>query len=76
MGEIGVQAALKIMTDFIFIFVTFWAIRGVRTEKWLKKHYVPHGQVLYIFLSIAIGYNVSNFVYGLIISSQNLVFLF
>lgn len=76
MNTIAIQGLVKIMLDLIFIYLTFTALRGVRTEQWLKKGYIHHGQILLIFLSITIGYNVSNFFYDFIISSQNLIFLF
>lgn len=75
MGQIGIQALIKIVMDFFFIFISFQAIKSVRTEKWLNKAYIAEGRILYLFFAIAIGYNVSNFVYDLIISSQNLIFL-
>lgn len=76
MNQIAIQAIIKIILDFLCIFLTFWAIRGVRTEVWLKKNHTTQGQILYIFVSIALGYNVSNFIFGLITSSRNLIFLF
>lgn len=76
MTQIAIQSLIKIIMDMIFIGITFMALRGVRTEKWLRKNYVGHGQILYIFASIAIGYTVSNFIYDLVLSSRNLIFLF
>lgn len=76
MAQIGVQALLKIIMDFVFIGIAFWALRGVRTEKWLKKNYIAQGQIMYFFLAIVIGYTVSNFVYDFLLASKNLIFLF
>ncbi|WP_028273496.1 DUF1146 family protein [Atopococcus tabaci] len=76
MTYIGVQSVIELMSHFFFIFMTFWAMKGLRTDVWLKKNHIPQGRILYLFISIAMGYTVSNFFIDLILSSQNLLYLF
>lgn len=76
MSYIGLQSIIELISHFAFIFLTFWAMRGLRTDIWLKKHHIPQGRILYLFVSIAIGYLVSKFFIDLIVTSQNLLYLF
>lgn len=74
MVQIGVQAILKILSDFVFIFISLWAIQHLEPFS-VKKNMVAQ-KIFNIFLAIAVGYNVSNFAFNLIQSSQNMIFLF
>lgn len=73
---IGQQAILSIFSHVFFIGVTFYALRAVMLEKFLKKNHVLQVQILYIFLSIVIGSSVSNFFLSLSSWSRQLPFLF
>ena len=55
MSFLGVQSLLGIVSHIIFIMMSFWALRGIRIENWIKKGYERQARVLYIFLSIVIG---------------------
>lgn len=76
MNVIGLQAILGIVSHMFFILLTFWSLKGLRMENWLKKNHIGQARVLYLFLSIAIGYQVSSFFMEFILISQNLIFLF
>lgn len=76
MTFIGLQSLVTIISHMIFILMTFWALQGLRTDSWIKKYHIQQAKVLYILLSIAIGYTVSSFFIEFILSSQNLVQLF
>ena len=76
MNFIGIQAAGTLLSHIIFILLTFWALQAVRVEKVIRKLHVNQAKVLYLFVSIAIGYLVSSFFMEFILSSQNLIFLF
>ncbi|WP_220727414.1 DUF1146 family protein [Marinilactibacillus psychrotolerans] len=73
MTFIGIQSLITIISHITFILITFWALQGLRTDSLIKKYHIQQAKILYIFLSIAIGYTVSSF---FILSSQNLVQLF
>lgn len=76
MNVIGIQSLFQLISHMFFIFMTFWAMQGLRTDQWLKKHHVSQGKFLYLFAAIAIGYTVSSFFLDFILASQNLFYLF
>lgn len=75
-NEIGQQAILGIFSHAFFIGVTFFALRAVMLEKIVKKNHVFQVQLLYIFLSIAIGTTVSDFFLSMSSWSRQLPYLF
>lgn len=60
-GMFGFQPLLAIISHMFFIGVSFYAMRAVMLEKFIKGNHVFQAQILYIFLSILIGTAVSNF---------------
>jgi len=76
MTYFGIQSLLTIISHVFFISMTFWAMQSLRTDSWIKKNHIPQARLLYIFISIAIGYTVSSFFLEFINSSQNLLLLF
>lgn len=76
MNFIGVHSFLQLVSHMFFVLMTFWALKGFRTDLWLKKNHISQGRLLYLFVSISIGYTVSSFVMEFILSSQNLFYLF
>ena len=75
MSFLGVQSLLGIVSHIIFIMMSFWALRGIRIENWIKNGYERQARVLYIFLSIVIGYTVSSFFLEFISLSKSLPYL-
>ena len=75
MSFLGVQSSLGIVSHIIFIMMSFWALRGIRIENWIKKGHERQARVLYIFLSIVIGYTVSSFFLEFISLSKSLPYL-
>ncbi|MEG1045228.1 MULTISPECIES: DUF1146 family protein [Carnobacterium] len=75
MSFLGVQSLLGIVSHIIFIMMSFWALRGIRIENWIKKGYERQARVLYVFLSIVIGYTVSSFFLEFISLSKSLPYL-
>lgn len=57
----GFHPLLAIMSHVFFIGVSFFALQALMPEKVIRKHRVFQAQILFIFLSIAIGWSVSNF---------------
>ena len=76
MNFLGVQSLIAIISHLFFILLTFWALKGIRIENMIKKNNIGQARVLYLFVSITIGYTVSTFFIEFILSSQNLIFLF
>lgn len=73
---IAQQAVLGMISHLFFIGVSFYALRAVMLEKFLKPNHVFQVQILYIFLSIVIGTTVSNFFLTLSSWSNQLPYLF
>ncbi|GER66387.1 putative membrane protein YwzB [Weizmannia acidilactici] len=72
----GTQAVISIITNLFFIGMTFWILQAINIEKILKKNRVIQAKLLYIFLSVAIGYSVSNFFLDYLLWAQHLPLLF
>lgn len=75
MSFFGIQSLLGVISHILFIMLSFWALRAVRFENWIHKDHVKQAQVLYIFVSIAIGYTVSSFFLEFINLSKTLPYL-
>lgn len=73
---IAQQAVLGIISHLFFIGVSFYALRAVMLDKFLKSNHVFQVQILYIFLSIVIGTTVSNFFLTISSWSNQLPYLF
>lgn len=66
---------LEIISHMVFIFLSFWALKSTRIETWIRKNHVPEARLLYFFIAIALGYNVSSFFISFITVSRNVAFL-
>lgn len=73
---IGQQALISIISHIFFTGVSFYALRALMIEKWIRNHHVLQAQILYIFLSIAIGTMVSTFFLNISAWSRQLPYLF
>lgn len=76
MNFIGIQAIATLISHIFFILVAFWALQAIRVEKIIRKYHIMQARILYLLISIAIGYAASSFFIEFILSSQNLIFLF
>ncbi|AQQ54268.1 DUF1146 family protein [Planococcus lenghuensis] len=73
---IGQTALISIFSHIFFTGVAFYAMRAVMFDKWIRKQHVLQAQILYIFLSIAIGTMVSTFFLDISAWSRQLPYLF
>lgn len=73
---IGQNALISILSHIFFTGVAFYALRALMIEKIIHKHHVLQAQILYIFLSIAIGTMVSTFFLNISSWSKQLPYLF
>jgi uncharacterized integral membrane protein (TIGR02327 family) len=77
MGAImGFQPLLAIVSHTIFIAIAFFALQAIMPEKIIKKNRVFQAQLLFILLSIAFGWAVSNFFLELSYWSGRLPYMF
>ena len=72
----GYQPLLSIVSHTVFIAVAFFALQAIMPEKIIKKNRVFQAQLLFILLSITIGWSVSNFFLELSYWSGRLPFMF
>ncbi|GEK88309.1 DUF1146 family protein [Alkalibacterium putridalgicola] len=76
MPLVMLQSLVNLVSHVFFVLVVFWAMQALKTDVLIKKHHIPQARTLYIVISIAVGYTVSNFFIDFILSIQNLFFLF
>lgn len=57
----GFNPLLAMVSHIFFIGIAFYALQAVMPEKIIRKHRVFQAQLLFIMLSIFIGWGVSNF---------------
>jgi uncharacterized integral membrane protein (TIGR02327 family) len=76
MITIGYFSIIGMLSHIIFIYITWMAIQSVNFDFIIRKNKVTEARILIIFLTIAIGTTVSNFVLNIIQWSQDLIYLF
>ncbi|GAA5415845.1 hypothetical protein Pryu01_00877 [Paraliobacillus ryukyuensis] len=76
MLEIGQQALISMISHLIFIIITWQVIQSLRLDPIFKKMRTFEAKVLIIFVTIAIGTTVSNFVLDFFRWSQQITNLF
>lgn len=76
MQRIGIMALITIISHIFFIMISYVALQSLRTDYLFKKGHEKQIQLLYMLLSVAIGWGVSSFVLDILTYSSNLLFLF
>jgi len=73
MSVFGIDALVRILSHFIFIYLTFWTLNSLRLDVLFKKgiQYDKQIRLAYVFLSVAIGFQVSNFFLEVIFLVRN-----
>ena len=74
--QLVVHAIISIIIYLIAIGLSFQAMNAVQLEKIIRKGHVFETQLLYLFLAIALGFLVGNFVITFIDTSMQLGNLF
>lgn len=72
----GFNPLLAILSHIFFIGVSFYALQAIMPENIIRKHRVFQAQVLFILLSVLIGWGVSNFFLELSYWAGRLPYLF
>ena len=76
MKNIGVHALVSLLTYLITVGLSFKEVTGLQIDRFFKKGHVFEKQVLLLFLAIALGYLVGQFLIAIIDQSQALLYLF
>jgi len=72
----GFNPLLAIVSHIFFIGIAFYALQAMMPEKFIRKNRVFQAQLLFIMLSIFIGWGVSNFFLEISYWAGRLPFLF
>ncbi|TDM10515.1 DUF1146 family protein [Macrococcus lamae] len=75
MQDVGIYALIHIIVHVICVCISFWALKSLRTDQWFKGNHTQQIQVLLIFMSLALGSLVSNFIMDIIYFSQQLTWM-
>ncbi|EIN9172205.1 DUF1146 domain-containing protein [Listeria monocytogenes] len=65
-----------IISHLLFIVITFWALQAINYEKFIKKNHVTQARLLFVIISIVLGYTLSNFFLGYLAASKQLINFF
>lgn len=76
MEFIRLQSLLRLVSHVFFIGLSFWAIQSLRIDELFKKYRVQQIRMLYLLVSIALGFTISDFFLDFITHSQNLIYFF
>lgn len=76
MASIGVMSLMGIVSHIFFIALTWRLLLGVNFDPLIRKNRVGEARLLLIFLTIAIGTLVSNFVLDIIRWTLDIPLLF
>lgn len=76
MEFIRLQSLLRLISHVFFIGLSFWALQGLRIDEMFKKNRVQQIRMLYLIVSIALGFTISDFFLDFITHSQNLIYFF
>ncbi len=74
--DLGVQAAISIISHSVFIIITWRALQSIRLDVLFKKHKVFETRLFMVILTIVIASVLSHFFLDLLNWSQQLLYLF
>lgn len=72
MFQLGVHAVISIVIYLITVGLAFQAIKALRVEKLIRKNHNFEAQILLLFIAIALGFLVGNFIITFIDQSMQL----
>lgn len=76
MKMIGFFSLIGMISHVLFIYLTWIVIQSLNLDPFFLKNKVTEARILIIFVTIAIGTTVSNFVLDIINWSQDIIYLF
>ena len=72
----GIDAIVRIVSHFSFIYLAFWALRSLRIENLFKAFKETQVRLAILMLAIAIGFTCSTFFLEIILFFNNIFFTF
>lgn len=76
MQVFGIDALVRIVSHFAFIYLAFWALRSLRIENLFKSFKETQVRLTIMMLAIALGYTCSNFFLEIILLCKNIFLTF
>lgn len=72
----GIDAIVRIVSHFSFIYLAFWALRSLRIENFFKAFKETQVRLAILMLAIAIGFTCSTFFLEIILLCKNIFLTF
>lgn len=72
----GIDAIVRIISHFSFIYLAFWSLRSLRIENLFKAFKETQVRLVILMLAIAIGYACSTFFLEIILLCKNIFLTF
>lgn len=76
MKQVGVHAVVSLITYLVTIAFSFKAVKGLRVGQLFKKGHTFEIQIFLLFISIALGFLVGQFILALVDQSLALKMFF
>lgn len=68
----GIDALIRIVSHFAFIYLAFWGLRSLRVEQFFKAMHTTQVRLVIVLLATAIGYTASSFFLEIIALCRNI----
>ncbi|MFC6163431.1 MULTISPECIES: DUF1146 family protein [Lactiplantibacillus] len=75
MRGLGVQALLNLVSQFLFIWIAFWALQPLRLDRKMDARAPQQARALIVLLAVVIGYTASQFFWSFFDAVRNLTYL-
>lgn len=69
----GSAAIVKLISTFGFVYLAFWSLQALNLQKIFKKGQINQIRILYLFLSVALGYLANEFFFSIITLTRNII---
>ncbi|MDN6640409.1 MAG: DUF1146 family protein [Tetragenococcus sp.] len=76
MQVFGIDALIRLISHFAFIYLAFWSLGALRIEAFFKSLHTTQIRMIITLLSIVIGFIASSFFLEIITLSKNLFLTF
>ncbi|BBM19234.1 MULTISPECIES: DUF1146 family protein [Enterococcus] len=76
MQVFGIDAIVRIVSHFSFIYLAFWALRALRIENLFKAFKETQVRIVILMMAIALGFACSTFFLEIILLCKNIFLTF
>lgn len=76
MQVFGIDAIVRIVSHFSFIYLAFWSLRSLRVENLFKSFKETQVRLAILMLAIALGFACSTFFLEIILLCKNIFLTF